>query len=281
MQAMILFWARRLLIASALAAAPALAQGAPAGPALPGSAPRPVPHVKSDAASCPRVQMPALDVPVLRQAMHSNGEMIIVTLGSSSTQGWHSTDIAHSYPAILQAELQAALPASHVAVINRGVGGQDAAEMVPRLAADALAVRPSLVIWQLGANGAMQRMDPEVFRGLVTAGVASLQAGKVDVVLMDNQRAPTILAAPARAQFDQILSETAARSGVGLFSRGTLMDLWQEGGYPYSQFVSDDGIHHNDHGYRCMARALAASILDGLGVSVDSNPGPIRSAARR
>jgi len=220
--------------------------------------------------------MPALDVPILRQAMRSNAEMIIVALGSSSTQGWHSSDIAHSYPAILQAELQAALPSAHVAVINRGVGGQDAAEMVPRLAADALAIRPSLVIWQLGANGAMRRTDPEVFRDLVTAGVAALQAGKVDLVLMDNQRAPAVLAAPARAQFDQILSEAAARSGAGLFSRGTLMDLWQQAGHPYAQFVSSDGIHHNDHGYRCMAKALAASILDGLGIT----PAPFRSARR-
>ena len=140
--------------------------------------------------------MPPLVLPGVKQALATNSEITIVTLGSSSTQGWHSTDIAHSYPAILQAELSAALPTAHVAVINRGVGGQDAAEMVPRLAADALAVRPSLVIWQLGANGAMKRTDPEVFRGLVASGLDTLQAAKVDVVLMDNQRAPRILAAP-------------------------------------------------------------------------------------
>ena len=272
MQAAILFWARRLVAVCAFATAPALAQDTAPIPAPA----NPFPHTLADDASCPRVRMPALDVPILRQAMRSNAEMIIVALGSSSTQGWHSSDIAHSYPAILQAELQAALPSAHVAVINRGVGGQDAAEMVPRLAADALAIRPSLVIWQLGANGAMRRTDPEVFRDLVTAGVAALQAGKVDLVLMDNQRAPAVLAAPARAQFDQILSEAAARNGAGLFSRGTLMDLWQQAGHPYAQFVSSDGIHHNDHGYRCMAKALAASILDGLGIT----PAPFRSARR-
>ena len=220
--------------------------------------------------------MPALSLPLVKQALAANAEVTIVALGSSSTQGWHSTDIAHSYPAILQAELSAALPGAHVAVINRGVGGQDAAEMVPRLAADAVAVRPTLVIWQLGANGAMRRTDPEVFRQLVTDGIRTLQDGHADVVLMDNQRAPAILAAPARAQFDQALSDAAARSGVGLFSRGTLMDQWQQAGHPYEEFVSSDGIHHNDHGYRCMAKALAGAILDGLGVQA-----PIRSASRR
>ena len=233
-------------------------------------------HDKFGTVECPRSHRPALDLPAVKQALRNNAEIIIVALGSSSTQGWHSTDIAHSYPATLQAELQAALPASHVAVINRGVGGQDATEMVPRLTADALAVRPSLVIWQLGANAAMRRVDPNVFRDLVSQGVATLQASKVDVVLMDNQRSPVVLASPDRAAFDQALSDVAARSGAGLFSRGTLMDQWQAEGHPYSEFVSDDGVHHNDRGYRCVAKALAGSILEGLGVM----PAPIRSASR-
>ena len=220
--------------------------------------------------------MPPLVLPTVKQALRTNSEILIVTLGSSSTQGWHSTDIGHSYPAILQAELQAALPAAHVAVINRGVGGQDAGEMVPRLGADALAVRPNLVIWQLGANAAMRRGDPEVFRGLVSQGVATLQAGNVDVVLMDNQRAPNIMAAPNQAEFDQALSDAAARTGVGLFSRGALMDQWQAAGHPYGEFISTDGVHHNDRGYRCMAKALAGSILNGLGIL----PPPIQSASR-
>ena len=234
-------------------------------------------HDKFAVLDCPRSHMPALVLPLVKQALATNSEITIVTLGSSSTQGWHSTDIAHSYPAILQAELSAALPTAHIAVINRGVGGQDAAEMVPRLAADALAVRPSLVIWQLGANGAMKQTDPEVFRELVATGLDTLQAAKVDVVLMDNQRAPRILAAPDRARFDQALSDAAARAGVGLFSRGTLMDQWQQAGHPYDQFISTDGVHHNDRGYRCMAKALAGSILEGLG----QPPAPIRSASRR
>lgn len=225
---------------------------------------------------CPRSQLQPLALPTVKQALTSNAEIIIVALGSSSTQGWHSMDLAHSYPAILQSMLSAAIPNAHIAVINRGVGGQDAGEMVPRLTADALAVRPSLVIWQLGANGAMRRTDPEAFRALVASGVGTLQAGKADVVLMDNQRAPAILAAPNRAQFEQALSDVAARMGVGLFSRGSLMDQWQQQGHPYGQFISEDGVHHNDLGYRCVAAALATAILDGLGV-----PPPVIRSARR
>ncbi len=188
----------------------------------------------------------------------------MVALGSSSTAGWHSTDIGHSYPAILQAELSAALPQAHIAVINRGIGGQDAAEMMLRLERDVIAVQPTLVIFQVGANGAMRGANPEEFHRVVAAGVRRLQASRADVVLMDNQRAPRIIASPDHIRIDQALADVAAQSGAGLFARGTLMDRWQRDGHPYSEFVSDDGVHHNDLGYRCVAKALAGAIVEGL-----------------
>lgn len=215
--------------------------------------------------SCPAARVAPLALPHVKDALAGNSELTIVALGSSSTVGWHSTSIAQSYPAILQAELSAALPYAHVAVINRGIGGQDAAEMVPRIDADVLGVRPSLVVWQVGANGAMKDRDPDIFRKLVIEGVQELRDAGIDVVLMDNQRAPAILAAPHHLEIDQAMADVAARTGAGLFDRGALMDQWRSNGHPYEQFISNDGVHHNDLGYHCVASALASAILEGLG----------------
>ena len=113
-----------------------------------------------------------------------------MAFGSSSTRGAMASDPAHSYPAGLQQALSAGLPEAHIAVINRGIDGQDAAEELARLDADVLAVRPQLVIWQVGANGALRNADPAVFRAMVTTGVRRLQAGGADAVLMDNQQSP-------------------------------------------------------------------------------------------
>ena len=228
------------------------------------------------ASPCPVSHLHPLVLPRVKEALASNAELTIVAFGSSSTQGWHSSSIAQSYPAVLQAELAASLPKAHVAVINRGVGGQDATEMVPRIEADVLNVHPTLVIWQVGANGVLKNRDPDEFRGLVASGVQTMQEAKVDVVLMDNQRAPAIMASPHRIQIAQALADIAVRTGAGLFSRGTLMDQWRVAGHPYDQFVSSDGIHHNDLGYRCVAKALATAILEGLGL-----PAPARSVSAR
>ena len=226
---------------------------------------------------CPATPVTPLALPRVKEALDHNSEVTIVAFGSSSTQGWHASSIAHSYPAVLQAMLSAAPPNDHVAAINRGIGGHDPAEMLPRVEADVVEVRPSLVIWQVGANGAMKNRDPEEFRRLVVDGVHRLREKGLDVVLMDNQRAPLILASPLHQQIDQVLIDVATQTGAGLFDRGGLMDQWQSSGHPYKEFVSDDGVHHNDLGYHCVAQALASDILAGLNAPAL----PLRSVSAR
>jgi acyl-CoA thioesterase-1 len=217
------------------------------------------------APNCPRAPaVTPLGVPQLRSAVNHGIEGLIVALGSSSTQGAMASDIAHAYPAVLQQELSAGLADAHVAVINRGIGGQDAAEELARLDADVLAVRPQLVIWQVGANGALRNSDPAAFRAMVTTGVNRLQAAGADVILMDNQQSPALLAKADESVFDQTLAQVAADTGAGLFSRRALMRGWHRDGEPLTDFIATDGLHHNDHGYRCVAEALAHGILAGL-----------------
>lgn len=216
-------------------------------------------------AVCPSTPATApIELPHLRSAIDHGIEGVIIALGSSSTQGAMASDPAHSYPAVLQQALSTGLPQAHFAVINRGIGGQDAAEELVRLDADVLAVHPQLVIWQVGANGALRNVDPVIFRDLVTAGVRRLQAAGTDVILMDNQQSPALLAKPEEPLFDQTLAQVATEAGAALFSRRALMQGWRRDGAPLTEFIAADGLHHNDHGYLCVAQSLAHSILAGL-----------------
>jgi lysophospholipase L1-like esterase len=217
--------------------------------------------------SCPDTpaNLPAARLDHARAALAAGQPLVIVTLGSSSTQSWMSSDAAHSYPAQLQATLNDALPQTHVAVLNRGIGGQDAVEEVARIEKDVIAVRPQIVIWQVGANGVLRGSDPAEFARLVAGGVRRMQDAGIDVVLMDNQRAPKLLAAEHGSdRIDPALASVAADTGASLFSRGQLMDEWAATGHPYGEFISGDGLHHNNLGYRCVARALAGTLLAGL-----------------
>ena len=217
--------------------------------------------------ACPAGRMPPVGATALKARLANNREAMIVALGSSSTEGVRATSAADSYPAQLQGDLGRAMPAAHVAVINRGIGGQDAVEEMARLDADVIALRPDMVIWQVGANAAMANSDPEVFRKLVSTGIERLKALGVDIVLMDNQRAPMILASPQHGVLEQVLADLSVKYNVSLFSRGALMDGWKAGGLGYEHFLSGDFVHMNDLGYRCLANAVAASIEAGVGMN--------------
>ena len=187
-----------------------------------------------------------------------------MAMGSSSTEGVMASSLGRSYPAQLQAMLEAEVPQGHVAVINRGIGGQDAGRELNRLDTDVIAIRPQLVIWQVGANGALGAESIERFRELVSAGVRKLQAAGMDVVLMDNQRSPRILGSGKDAEFNQALAEIAHETGASLFSRDRLMLSWAQEGTPVAEFIATDELHQNDQGYHCVARALADEIAAAL-----------------
>ncbi len=220
--------------------------------------------------ACPAGRQPTLVLPHARRAMAQTGQLQIVALGSSTTFGWMASSPANAYPAQLQADLGRLFPKVHVNVLNRGIGGQDAAEEVLRLDSDAIAPKPAIVIWQVGANGAMAHSNPDVFTRLMIGGVDRLKAAGIDVVLMDNQRSPMVLAAPEHVAIEAAMAKLAKDEGVQLFSRGALMDQWKANGAPYAQFISPDLVHHNDYGYRCLAAALAESMAEGLRGDADA-----------
>lgn len=212
----------------------------------------------------PHGTLPIPHLPHARAALATNQPIIIVAIGSSSTRGWMATDIGHSYPALLQRYLNDNVPHIAAAVINRGIGGQDAPEELARLDTDVLAIRPQLVIWQAGANGAVRDESPETFKRLMQEGIARLKAAGADIILMDNQRSPRIVSSPDHLLLENAMHEVAAATGVNMFSRGALMDQWEAAGAPNEDFVAPDGMHMNNRGYACLAIALGSTIAAAL-----------------
>ncbi len=189
----------------------------------------------------------------------------IVAIGSSSTQGVGASAPEFTYPARLEAILRQALPGIRVKVINRGVGGEDAAQNIARFDADVLALRPSIVIWQAGANMAMRRGDPQHFRTLLDRGVEVLKSDGADVILVDSQAAPGVLAAPRAEAFVTTVRDTARDRDVALFPRFAMMQGWTvRDPARAAALVGPDQLHHSDAGYACVAEGLATIILAGL-----------------
>ena len=188
--------------------------------------------------------------------------LTIVALGSSSTYGTGATAPNFSYPSRLATLLQTRHPDIDVRVLNRGIGGEIATGTAQRIARDVLAEHPDLVIWQVGTNDVLNDIDPQTLMRSVRDGIAQIRRGGADVILMDLQYAPAVLAHPRYRDMEQALWASAKATATPLFHRFALMRDWAEtGNMKMSVMLGSDRLHMTDTSYDCLARQLSASIL--------------------
>ena len=201
---------------------------------------------------------------IARTAVAEERQLRIVAMGSSSTQGYGASNPKYAYPAQLQMKLEAAMPGVDVHVYNKGIGGQDAPEMVDRMRADVKPERAHLVVWQVGTNSAIRRDPLPKFAEKLRAGIDIGQALGANFVMMNLQYVPAVVALPDEEDYARVMAEVAKEKGVGLFRRFEIMRSWYNDGMPYAQFVTNDGLHLNDFGQKCIGKLLATSILEAV-----------------
>src|SRR5262249_26046740 len=84
-----------------------------------------------------------------------------------------------------------------------------------------------------------------------------------EVVLIDPQYAPRVIAKPNVEEMVALIATAAKAEHVPLFHRFDLMRHWYEIEHlPFEAFVSPDGLHMNDWSYACLAKALALAIAE-------------------
>src|SRR5204863_3036233 len=150
----------------------------------------------------------------------------IVAIGSSSTFGSGASSPAASYPSRLEAELKTQLPGLPVTVLNKGIGGEEAAQMVARFDADVIDESPDLVLWQVGSNSVLR--DHPTPGEVIRQGVERLKESGAEVILVNPQYAPKIIAKPGVDQSVDVITATAHDAEVGLFDRFSVMRHWVE-----------------------------------------------------
>jgi acyl-CoA thioesterase-1 len=202
-----------------------------------------------------------LENPLARVALRvrSGQPLKIVAIGSSSTFGASSP--AMSYPSRLEAELRNLFPTLSVTVVNRGVNGETAKDMLARFNRDVFAEQPDLVLWQVGSNAVLQGVPVDEASALLREGLQRMRAADTDVVLINPQYAPKVIAKKAVDRMVGLIDSTARQTHVDLFERFAVMRYWRvTKDMPFSSFVSPDELHMNDWSYGCIAKLLAGAI---------------------
>jgi len=214
--------------------------------------------------------------PLIRTArrLASGAPLVIVAVGSSSTYGAGASSSAASYPSRLALELKQRFPSRDITVLNRGVNGEETAQMLGRFENEVIGAHPDLVLWQVGTNAVMRDHSLAAHGALLREGIAQLKRAGADVVLMDMQYVPRVLAKSETSGMEDQLAITAKQENIDLFERFAIMRNWYDVQHiPFETFASPDQLHMNDWGYGCVAKLLADAITEAA-------TRPVASAAR-
>lgn len=214
-----------------------------------------------------------------RKTMRETGSLTLVALGSSTTAGAGASTEDKSYPAVLEAELKRRLPDIEIKVLNKGVGGQSAYDMLKRMESDVVEARPAIVIWQTVVNDALRDIGEEKLAKILRKGIRKSKDAGIDMVLMDLQWLPREDRYPKYDDYRAVLAKVAKEGEISLFPRYGMMKNWARSKhFSAEEIVGMDGMHVVDAGYRCLAIRIADGIVAGLtGAKQDFADAPLKT----
>lgn len=216
-------------------------------------------------------------LPCLAKAIGRAGAVKIVAMGSSSTSG--RGDVV-PYPHRLEMYLRAHYDKDEscdlrVDVLNRGKGGQEAKEELLRFDADIFALKPALVIWQVGTNAVFHNdnYDVDAIAADIEAGLKRLCADRtqMDVMLIDPQYVTAMLLddkAELSERMVRLIAEKADQADVGVFHRWALMRHWHvHNNISFERMLDPtdpDKLHQGDASTQRLARGLCDTIIKAV-----------------
>lgn len=212
-------------------------------------------------------------LPKLSAAVAGRAPIRIVALGSSSTWGAGATSRDRTYPARLERDLRATWPESDVRVVNAGVGGQLARDMVARIDKHVLPHKPQLVVWQTGVNDAIRGVPVDVLKTQLTTGIERFRAMGADVVLIDQQYYPRFKKLKDGPLYLAAIRETAEALRVPMVQRFRIMEhLITTAQFTTATMLGPDQFHLNDQSYACLGYLLAKSLRSAASAAVAAPP---------
>lgn len=248
------------------AALPSRAEDAVAAPSVAPVAPD-LAQVPNQYSSACRVKSPAFEgrapLRTVRRALREKRPLKVLAIGSSSTVGVGASSPVASYPVVLENDLEGFLHGFDVEMITRGLSGESANEAAQRLKLEVAENRPDLVVWQVGTNDAMARVEESEFSALLRETLTWLAQNRVDVVLIDPQYVERLAEDDNYVAIVKAIAAIAREKRVLLVQRFEAMaDLARQ--RSNGAYLAADRFHLNDLGYRCMAEYAARAIVAGI-----------------
>ena len=233
---------------------------APSWPQIP-----PELSVMSSQCSVPSGDLATL-VPGLNRTVEKLGakkQLRILAIGSSSTWGVGASSMKRSYPSRLEAILSQVWKGVDLEIINRGVGGELAAQTAWRLLDESDLAQPDLILWQVGTNDALNNVPLAEFEKTMRTTIAEVRKRNIDLVLVGLQYTPKYARHEHYFHIRKLLDEIATEEKLLYVRRYRAMEFIATTKANLSMMASDN-FHLNDLGYQCMAEHVAQAVVANL-----------------
>jgi acyl-CoA thioesterase I len=196
-------------------------------------------------------------------AMQERRAARVLAIGSSSIVGVGASTPAATFTEQLEADLGRVFKGSAFTIIGRGMNGEVAEGTAARIRLEAMQLKPDLIVWQVGTNDGVARVDQAAFAALLTSTLQWLSHQRLDVVLIDPQFVGKFAADEHYNGIVRTITDVARRERVPLVRRYQTMEALARSQINRS-YMASDLFHLNDLGYKCMAEFAAQAIEAGV-----------------
>ena len=179
----------------------------------------------------------------------ADGRPIILAFGDSLTAG-SGLPAGEGYPELLQKELDGR--GYRYRVVNEGIGGDTTGGGLARLA-NAVRLRPRIVILELGANDGLQGIPVDSMKSNLDELITAFQKSGA-TVLLAGMTLPLNFGPDYIAAFEMVYPALAQKH------KAALIPFFLEGAAARPELNLEDGIHPNAAGYR----VVTANVLKYL-----------------
>ena len=222
---------------------------------------------KELAAACDAPAELVQDDPPLQQVadhLKAKQAVSVVAIGGSSTTGRAAGGGDAAYPHQLELALRRRYPEASITVINKGVAGETADQMVARLERDALPANPALVLWEVGIADAVRGTDLDDFTATLQSGVTWLHDHRIDVMLIDMQYSPDTTSVIDFHYYLDGLHQIGDLSGAYVFRRYDIMKYWSDSGvFNFTDVPKGERRQLAAKVYTCLGERLADAVVYG------------------
>ncbi len=178
----------------------------------------------------------------------------IVAFGDSLTAGYGLRP-PEAFPVVLHRRLNE--DGYETTVVNAGVSGDTTQKGLARLKS-VEALKPDLVILELGANDMLNGLDPSLTEGNLEKIIVELRSKGARVLLAGMRASPETLNDAGRRSFDRLFPALASEHSLPFFP------FFLEGVFGDPKLVLWGGLHPNHKGVRRIVDHIAPLVESAL-----------------